>query len=41
MDNYLNTFREMVSLRGLAGHTVTSYSTYVKVCLEYLSSQSS
>ena len=37
MDNYLKTFREMISLRGLAEHTIISYSTYVKVYLEYLS----
>lgn len=34
--DYLNTFREMISLRGLTDHTVTSYSTYIKVYLEYL-----
>ena len=34
--DYLNAFREMISLRGLTDHTVTSYSTYIKVYLEYL-----
>ncbi len=37
MDAYLRQFREMVSLRGLTDHTVTSYSTYVRVYLDYLS----
>lgn len=34
--NYIETFREMISLRGLTDHTVTSYSTYIRVYLEYL-----
>ncbi len=38
MDDYLKQFREMVSLRGLTGHTVTSYSTYIRAYLDYLSS---
>lgn len=37
MDNYLNTFREMISLRGLTDHTVKSYSTYIRAYLDYLS----
>lgn len=37
MDDYLNTFREMVSLRGLTDHTIMSYSTYIRVYLGYLS----
>lgn len=37
MDDYLNQFREMVSLRGLTDHTVKSYSTYIRAYLEYLS----
>lgn len=37
MDKYLSTFREMISLRGLTDHTVTSYSTYIRVYLNYLS----
>ena len=36
MDDYLNTFREMISLRGLTDHTVKSYSTYIRVYLDYL-----
>lgn len=36
MDNYLNTFREMISLRGLTDHTVKSYSTYIRAYLDYL-----
>ena len=34
--DYLNTFREMISLRGLADHTVKSYSTYIRAYLDYL-----
>lgn len=34
--NYLESFREMISLRGLADHTVRSYSTYIRTYLEYL-----
>lgn len=34
--DYLNVFREMISLRGLTDHTVTSYSTYIRVYLLYL-----
>lgn len=37
MDNYLNSFREMLSLRGLTDHTITSYSTYISAYLQYLS----
>ena len=37
MDDYLKLFREMISLRGLTDHTVTSYSTYIRAYLEYLS----
>ena len=37
MDNYLIRFREMISLRGLTDHTVKSYSTYIRVYLDYLS----
>lgn len=37
MDDYLKQFREMISLRGLTDHTVTSYSTYIRVYLHYLS----
>lgn len=37
MDKYLDSFREMLSLRGLAGHTLTSYCTYIRAYLGYLS----
>lgn len=36
MDDYLNAFREMVSLRGLTDHTVKIYSTYIRAYLVYL-----
>jgi len=36
MDEYLTTFREMISLRGLTDHTIKSYTTYIKAYLEYL-----
>ena len=36
MDNYLNTFREMLSLRGLSEHTLKGYSTYIRAYLNYL-----
>lgn len=36
MDEYFKQFREMISLRGLTDHTVLSYSTYLRVYLEYL-----
>ena len=34
--DYLNVFREMISLRGLTTHTVKSYSTYIRSYLDYL-----
>lgn len=37
MDNYLNIYREMISLRGLTDHTLVSYSTYISAYLHYLS----
>lgn len=37
MDNYLKQFWEMISLRGLTGHTIKSYSTYIRAYLVYLS----
>lgn len=37
MDKYLSVFREMISLRGLTDHTVTSYSTYIRAYLDHLS----
>ena len=36
MDEYLITFREMISLRGLTDHTIKSYSTYIRAYLDYL-----
>jgi site-specific recombinase XerD len=36
MDDYLNSFREMISLRGLTDHTIKSYSTYIRAYLDYL-----
>ena len=36
MDKYLNTFREMISLRGLTGHTLKNYCTYIRAYLDYL-----
>ena len=37
MDNYLNFFREMISLRGLTDHTLTGYCTHIRAYLDYLS----
>lgn len=37
MDNYFNSYREMISLRGLTDHTIQSYSTYIRAYLDYLS----
>ena len=36
MDKYFNTYREMISLRGLTDHTLRSYSTYIRSYLDYL-----
>jgi len=36
--DYFESYREMISLRGLTGHTILSYSTYIKVYLEYVRS---
>lgn len=36
MDRYLETYREMISLRGLTGHTLMGYSTYIRAYLDYL-----
>ena len=36
MDNYFNSYREMISLRGLTDHTLRSYSTYIRSYLDYL-----
>lgn len=37
MDEYFNSYREMLSLRGLTDHTIHSYSTYIRAYLDYLS----
>lgn len=34
--DYLNAYREMISLRGLTDHTLQSYSTYISAYLQYL-----
>ena len=36
--NYLNSFRDMISLRGLSDHTIKSYTTYLSAYLDYLTS---
>ena len=36
--DYLNSFREMISLRGLTDHTLTNYCTYIRSYLAYLDS---
>lgn len=36
MDKYFNTFREMISLRGLTDHTLSAYCTYIRAYLDYL-----
>ena len=36
MDKYFNSFREMISLRGLSDHTLNSYCTYIRSYLDYL-----
>lgn len=36
MDKYLTTFQEMISLRGLTGHTLKNYCTYIRAYLDYL-----
>ena len=37
MDKYLDSFLEMISLRGLTDHTLKSYCTYISAYLDYLS----
>lgn len=37
MDKYLDSFREMISLRGLTDHTLKAYCTYIRAYLDYLS----
>ena len=36
--DYLNTYREMISLRGLTDHTLKNYCTYIRSYLAYLDS---
>ena len=36
MDKYFNSYKEMISLRGLTDHTVKGYSTYIKSYFEFL-----
>lgn len=36
MDKYLDSFREMISLRGLTDHTLKNYCTYLRAYLDYL-----
>lgn len=36
MDKYFNSYREMISLRGLTDHTIKSYSTYINAYFEFL-----
>lgn len=36
MDKYFNSFREMISLRGLTDHTLSAYCTYIRAYLDYL-----
>ena len=35
MDKYFNSYREMISLRGLTDHTLNGYSTYIRSYLVY------
>lgn len=36
MDKYFNSYKEMLSLRGLSQHTPKSYCTYIRAYLDYL-----
>ena len=36
MDKYFNSYREMISLRGLTDHTLSAYCTYIHAYLDYL-----
>ena len=36
MDNYFDSYKEMISLRNLSDHTLKSYSTYIRAYLDYL-----
>ena len=37
MDKYLDSFREMISLRGLTDHTLKNYCTYIRITLQTFS----
>ena len=39
MDKYLDSFREMISLRGLTDHTLKNYCTYIRAYLDYLANR--
>ena len=34
--DFLKRYRKMISLRGLTDHTMKSYTTYIKVYLDYI-----
>lgn len=36
MQTYLDSYKQMISLRGLTDHTIKSYNTYIKAYLNYL-----
>ena len=36
MNKYFNSYRKMISLRGLTDHTIKSYSTYIKAYFDFL-----
>jgi len=36
MQKYFDAYKQMISLRGLTGHTLQSYSTYIHAYLDYL-----
>lgn len=36
MKKYLDTYKQMISLRGLTDHTIKSYTTYLNAYLDYL-----
>lgn len=36
MNKYFNSYRKMISLRGLTDHTIKSYSTYILAYFDFL-----
>lgn len=36
MNSYIDTYRKMISLRGLTDHTLKSYCTYISAYLDYV-----